>query len=90
MLTVALCTAGAVFAILSLAYIKGMAFVSKHSPDNMVKFHFIMVAVRFMFAVTTVGLYMLFSTNRHETLIFAAFVVALYILMMALTIIIKH
>jgi hypothetical protein len=90
MLTTAICLTTAVFATLAFAYIRGMAFVKQNAPDNMVKFHFIMVAVRFMFAVTAVGLFILFSDNRHDTLVFAAFVVALYLLVMALTIIVKH
>ena len=56
MLTTAICLTTAVFATLAFAYIRGMAFVKQNAPDNMVKFHFIMVAVRFMFAVTAVML----------------------------------
>ena len=78
------------FALLTLAYIKGYHFVMKHAPDQMVNFHFIMVAIRFLFAVTAVGLYATFVDNREDTMHFAALILGLYLAMIVITLILKH
>lgn len=78
------------FALLTLAYIKGYHFVKKHAPDQMVNFHFIMVAIRFLFAVTAVGLYVTFVDNREDTMHFAALILGLYLAMIVITLILKH
>ena len=78
------------FALLTLAYIKGYHFVKKHAPDQMVNFHFIMVAIRFLFAVTAVGLYASFVDNREDTMHFAALILGLYLAMIVITLIFKH
>ena len=79
-----------VFTLLTVGYVKGIRFVAKHSPDNLIKFHFIMVAVRVIFAITAVGIYALLSTSREETVHFAALILGLYLTMIVVTIIFKH
>lgn len=79
-----------VFTLLTVGYLKGLRFVERHSPDDLVKFHFIMVAVRFLFAVTAVGIYMLFAASREDALRFAALILGLYLTMIVVTIILKH
>ncbi len=79
-----------VFAVLTLAYLKGYHFVKKHAPDQMVNFHYILVAIRFLFAVTAVGLYAAFAENREETMQFAALILGLYLVMIVITLIFKH
>ena len=78
------------FTLLTGGYLKGRQIVEKNAPQSLVKFHFIMVAVRFLFAVTAVGIYSLFSDNREDTIYFAALVVGLYIAMIVATLILKH
>ena len=78
------------FSLLTVAYVMGARTVRKTSPDNLVKFHFIMVAIRFIFAVTIVGIFTLFADNRQETMHFAALILVLYIVMIAVTLILKH
>ena len=56
----------------------------------MVNFHFIMVAIRFLFAVTAVGLYATFVDNREDTMHFAALILGLYLAMIVITLKIKH
>ena len=79
-----------VFTLLTVSYLKGRRIVENNAPQSLVKFHFIMVAVRFLFAVTAVGIYSLFSDNREDTIYFAALVVGLYIAMIVATLILKH
>ena len=78
------------FALLTLAYLRGYHFVRKHNPDQMVKFHFVMVAIRFLFAVTAVGIYTMFADNRNEAMQFAALILVLYLAMIVITLILKH
>jgi hypothetical protein len=78
------------FTLLTVAYIKGRQVVEDKAPENLVKFHFIMVAARFLFAVTAVGIYLLFADNREDTIHFAALIVGLYLAMIVATLIIKH
>ena len=75
------------FTLMTMAYIKGRRIVENKAPENLVKFHFIMVAVRFLFAVTAVGIYSLFSSNREEIIYFAALIVGLYLAMIIATLI---
>ncbi|MBP5385969.1 MAG: hypothetical protein J6Y97_01135 [Prevotella sp.] len=79
-----------VFTLLTVGYVKGKRFVTEHSPDNLIKFHFIMVAVRFIFAITAVGIFALLSPSREDTVHFAALVLGLYLTMIVVTIIFKH
>lgn len=78
------------FTLLAFAYVKGIGFVQQHAPDQLVNFHFIMVAVRFLFAVTAVGIFAFFSDNREDTMLFAALILGLYLLMIVVTLIFKH
>ena len=78
------------FALLTLAYLWGYRFVMRNAPDQMVKFHFIMVAIRFLLAVTAVGIYTMFADNRGETMQFAALILVLYLAMIVITLIFKH
>ena len=79
-----------VFTLLTIGYLKGRRVVENNAPESLVKYHFIMVAVRFLFAVTAVGIYSLFSDNREDTIYFAALVVGLYLVMIVVTLILKH
>lgn len=79
-----------VFTLLTVGYVKGIRFVARHSPDNLVKFHFIMVAVRFVFAITAVGIFALLSPSREDTMQFAALTLGLYLTMIVVTIILKQ
>lgn len=79
-----------VFTLLTVVYLKGRRIVENNAPESLVKFHFIMVAVRFLFAVTAVGIYSLFSNNREDSIYFAALVVILYLAMIVATLILKH
>ncbi len=80
----------ALFAVLTVVYLMGYDYVKAHAPGHLVRFYFIMVAVRFLFAVTLVGLYTFFSTDREDTIHFAVLTLVLYFTMMAVTLILKH
>lgn len=79
-----------VFTVLTVTDIKGYDFVRRKSPDNLVRFYFIITAVRFLFAVTMVGIYTLFSDDREDTLHFAALILVLYTTMIVVSLITKH
>lgn len=79
-----------VFTLLTMVDVKGFGYVRRKSPDNMVRFYFIVVAIRFLFAVTMVGLYTLFSNSREDTIHFAALILVLYTAMIVASLITKH
>ena len=58
-----------VFTLLTVAYIKGRSVVEKNAPESLVKFHFIMVAVRFLFAVTAVGILCFQTTGKIPSIL---------------------
>ncbi|MBO4820753.1 MAG: hypothetical protein J5548_04725 [Prevotella sp.] len=78
------------YTTLTVVYVKGVRMVESVSPDNLVRFHFIMVAIRFLLSLTLVGVYVLFSKDRTASIHFAALVVVLYLAMIAVTLILKH
>ena len=49
-----------------------------------------MSAVRFIFAITAVGIFALLSPSREETMHFAALILGLYLTMLVVTIIFKQ
>lgn len=78
------------FAVLTVVYLKGYDYVRAHAPGHLVSFYFIMVAIRFLLAVTLVGFYTFFSASREDTIHFAVLILVLYFTMMAVTLILKH
>lgn len=80
----------ALYTTLTVVYVKGARMVERLSPDYLVRFHFIMVAIRFFLSVTLVGIFVLLSKDKSATMHFAALVVVLYLAMIAVTLILKH
>ena len=79
-----------VFTLLTVGYVKGIRTVARYSPDNLVRFHFIMAAVRFIFAITAVGIFALLSPSREETMPFAALIRCLGLTRLVVTIIFRQ
>ncbi len=77
------------YTLLTMAYVIGIRYVGAHAPDQLVRFHFIMVAVRFLFALTMVGVYVMLSDSREASIQYAALSAGLYLAMIAVTLIYK-
>jgi hypothetical protein len=78
------------FTLLGMAWVVGVDYVRKHFPDSLVKFYMVMSAIRFVFVLTAMGIYMVFSPGWDSTCHYAILLLALYALMMVVTLIIKH
>lgn len=78
------------FVVLGLAYVKGLGFVKRHSPEHMVHFYLIMATIRMLLVATIVIIYVLLSDNRDDAVRFAAMFFGMYVVMMVVTLILKH
>ena len=78
------------FIILGLAYVKGYDAVRRHSPEHLVHFYLIMATIRMRLVATVVGVYVLLSDNRDDSIRFAIMFLGMYFVMMVVTLILKH
>lgn len=78
------------FTVLGMAYIKGYDFVKKHSSEHLVHFYLIMAAIRLILTASVVAIYVSLSGNRADSIHFAAMFIGMYVVMMIVTLILKH
>jgi len=78
------------FTLLGVAYVKGYDFVKSHSPNRLVHFYLIMVTIRILLVAMVVLLYVILSQNYEESVRFAAVFLGMYVVMMVITLILKH
>lgn len=78
------------FTLLGTAYVKGYDVVKRHSPDHLVHFYLIMATVRMLLVGTVVALYVLFAENREDAIRFALIFIIMYVVMMVVTLKLRH
>lgn len=78
------------FTLLGVAYVKGYDFVKSHSPNRLVHFYLIMATIRILLVAMVVLLYVILSQNYEESVRFAAVFLGMYVVMMVITLILKH
>jgi len=78
------------FTLLGMTYIKGYDFVKAHSPERLPQFYLIMAAIRFLLIATVVAIYAVLLSNHTATLHFAVMFLGMYVVMMVITLILKH
>jgi cytochrome c biogenesis factor len=76
--------------LLGIAYVKGYDMVKARSPEHLPQFYLIMATIRMLIILTTVGVYVLFTDNREEVLHLALACLAMYVVMMAVTLSLRH
>ena len=76
--------------LLGTAYVKGYDVVKRHSPDHLVHFYLIMATVRMLLVGTVVALYVLFAEKREDAIRFALIFIIMYVVMMAVTLKLRH
>ena len=76
--------------LLGTAYVKGYDVVKRHSPDHLVHFYLIMATVRMLLVGTVVALYVLFAENREDAIRFALIFILMYVVMMVVTLKLRH
>ncbi len=78
------------YTILGTIYCKGYDMVKQASPERLPQFYMIMAAIRFVLIITIIGIYAFFSVNKANTLSFVTLFLILYIIMMIVTLKVKH
>lgn len=78
------------FTLLGTAYCKGYDFTAKHSHERLPQFYLIMTVIRFLLIVTVIGLYAVLSDDRTKTIEFVTTFFILYVIMMVVTLKLKH
>lgn len=78
------------FTLLGMAYVKGYDVVKSHSPEHLVHFYLIMATVRMLLIGTIVALYVLFAENREDAIRFALLFIIMYVVMMVITLSMRH
>ena len=76
--------------LLGAAYVKGYDLVKKKSPEHLPHFYLIMATIRMLLVLTVVGIYALFSDSREDTIRFALIGIGLYVVMMVITLSLRH
>ena len=78
------------FTTLGTAYVKGYDFVRSRKPGSLVTFYLIIATVRMLFTATVVAIYAYFSDDRECTVSFVTMFMGMYVLMMIVTLIMRH
>lgn len=76
--------------LLGFVYVKGYDLVKAKSPGYLPQFYLIMATGRMLLILTIVGCYVFFSNSRVETMRFAIATLALYAVMMVVTLTLRH
>ena len=77
--------------LLGLAYVKGYDVVKRHSPEHLAHFYLIMATVRMLIVGTAVALYvLLIASNREDAIRFALTILIMYVVMMVVTLKLRH
>lgn len=78
------------FIILGTTYVKGYDVVKSRSPEHLVHFYMIMATIRLLLVATLIALYVFYASNRGNATNFAAIVLAMYAMMMVITLFLRH
>ncbi|MBR6997805.1 MAG: hypothetical protein IKI19_03265 [Prevotella sp.] len=79
------------FTMLGMAYVKGYDVVKRHSPQHLVHFYLIMATVRMLIVATAVAIYvLLIAKSRDDAIRFALIIIIMYVVMMAVTLKLRH
>ncbi len=76
--------------LLGVAYVKGYDIVKAKSPDYLPHFYLIMATIRMLLVLTVVGLYVLYIDNRERSIHFALVCLGMYVVMMVVTLKLRH
>lgn len=78
------------FTMMGIAYVKGYDFVRRRSPEHLVHFYLVMATIRMLLVATAVGVYVFLADDREDSIHFAAMFIGMYVVMMIITLILKH
>jgi cytochrome c biogenesis factor len=78
------------FLFLGFLYVKGYDVVKQHSPEHLPHFYLIMATIRMLLVGTVVALYVFFTEDRTDAIHFAIMALAMYLVTMVVTLILRH
>lgn len=78
------------FTLLGSVYVKGYDFVQAHSPEKLPQFYLVLAAIRILLVATVVAIYVILSPCHQDSIHFAAMFFGMYVVMMVITLILKH
>ena len=79
------------FTLMGVAYVKGYDVVKRHSPDHLIHFYLIMATVRMLLVATMIAIYiLLLAQNREDAIRFALICIIMYVVMMVITLWMRH
>ncbi len=78
------------FTFLGILYVRGYDIVKKHSPEHLPHFYLIMATIRMLLVASVVALYVFFTENREDTIRFAVVYIIMYVVMMVVTLKLRH
>ena len=78
------------FTLLGTLYVKGYDIVKSRSPEHLPQFYLIMATIRMLLVATVIGLYVFFTENREDTIRFALIYIIMYVVMMVVTLKLRH
>ena len=76
--------------LLGVAYVKGYDVVKRRSPEHLVHFYLIMATIRMLIVATATVLYVFLAPSREAAIQFAAVILIMYAVMMAVTLSLRH
>lgn len=79
------------YVILGMIWIKGVSYVREHSPKHLPNFYMTLTVIRVTSILMVIGLYLVFvSKSYRESVSFVVMMLAMYALMMIVTLLIRH
>jgi len=79
------------YVILGMIWIKGASYVREHSPKHLLNFYMTLTVIRVTSILMVIGLYLVFvSKSYRESVSFVVMMLAMYALMMIVTLLIRH
>ena len=79
------------YVILRMIWIKGASYVREHSPKHLLNFYMTLTVIRVTSILMVIGLYLVFvSKSYRESVSFVVMMLAMYALMMIVTLLIRH
>ena len=76
--------------LLVVAYVRLYDVVKTHQPEALPRFYLIMTVIRMILVVSLAGIYALLADDRQDVIRFVAIYMAMYVVMMMITLSLRH
>lgn len=87
----AIILSASIFVLLGYAWVSGYDIVKVHAPENLPRFWMVLASVRLIVVSALVAVYVIFfSSGIEESKSFVLMILAMYALMMTITLILRH